>query len=59
MRERDQIIEEKERTERQLEESGRVIAQFQGRIAELEQLRLAADTTPRRGQLYMIGQSGS
>ena len=47
MRERDQVIEEKERTERQLEESGRVIAQFQGRIAELEQLKLAADTTPR------------
>ena len=47
MRERDQVIEEKERTERQLEESGRVIAQFQGRIAELEQLKLTADATPR------------
>ena len=52
--EKDQVIEEKKRIERQLghvnqqlEESERVIAQFQERIAELEQLRPAADATPR------------
>jgi phage shock protein A len=54
MREKDQVIEEKKRIERQLgrvnqqlEESEQVIAQFQRQISELEQLRLAADSTPR------------
>jgi serine/threonine protein kinase len=54
MREKDQVVEDKKRIERQLgrvnqqlKESERVIAQFQRRIAELEQLRLAADATPR------------
>ena len=53
MRERDEVIEEKKRIERQLgrvnqqlEESERVIAQFQRQIVELEQLRPATDTTP-------------
>ena len=35
------------RVNQQLEESEQVIAQFQKRIAELEQLRLATDATPR------------
>jgi phage shock protein A len=54
MREKDQVIEEKKRIERQLgrvnqqlEESERVMAQFQRRISELEQLRPATDATPR------------
>ena len=53
MREKDEVIEEKKRIERQLgrvnqqlEESERVIAQFQRQIVELEQLRPATDTTP-------------
>ena len=36
---------EKDRVSQQLEESERVIAQFRGRIAELEQVRPATDTT--------------
>ena len=50
MREKDEVIEEKKRIERQLghvnqqlEESERVIAQFQRQIAELEKLRSATD----------------
>ena len=53
-REKNQAIEERQRLERQLgrvnqqlEESERVIAQFQRRIVELEQLRPATDTTSR------------
>ncbi len=51
-RELTEKIEENDRLERQLghvnqqlEDSGQVIAQFQGRIAELEQLRPATDTS--------------
>jgi serine/threonine protein kinase len=51
MREKDQVIEEKKRIERQLEESETMIAQFQRRIVELEQLRPAADATPRSKEL--------
>ena len=53
-REKSQTIEEKSRLERQLghvnqqlEESEQLIAQFQRQVAELEQLRLAIDTTPK------------
>ena len=49
-REKNQAVERLERqlgrVNQQLEESERVIAQFQRRITELEQLRLATDTTP-------------
>ena len=41
----ERLRREKDRVSRQLEESERVIAQFQGRIAELEQVRPATDTT--------------
>ena len=48
MREKDRVIEEKERCiNQQLEESEQMIAQFQRRILELEQLRPATDTTSR------------
>ena len=53
-REKDRVIEEKERqlgrVNQQLEECEHVIAQFQRRIAELEQLRPATDATPRSKQ---------
>ena len=53
-REKNRVIEEKERQlgrmNQQLEECGQVIAQFQRRIAELEQLRPATDVTPRSKQ---------
>ena len=38
------------RVNQQLEESERVIAQFQRQIAELEQLKPAADATPRSNE---------
>ena len=52
---------EKDRVSRQLEESERVIAQFQGRIAELEQVRPATDTTSssrRRERIKMTWREG-
>ena len=53
-REKNRVIEEKERqlgcVNQQLEECEQVIAQFQRRIAELEQLRPATDATPRSKQ---------
>jgi serine/threonine protein kinase len=45
------------RLERQLEESKRVIAQFQGRISELEQLRPATDATPTSKKQSSSGAS--
>ena len=53
-REKNRVIEEKERqlgrVNQQLEECEQVIAQFQRRITELEQLRPATDATPRSKQ---------
>ena len=52
---------EKDRVSRQPEESERVIAQFQGRIAELEQVRPATDTTSssrRRERIKMTWRKG-
>ena len=52
---------EKDGVSRQLEESERVIAQFQGRIAELEQVRPATDATSssrRRERIKMTWREG-
>ena len=59
--ENEQLRREKDRVSRQLEESERVIAQFQGRIAELEQVRPATDTTSssrRRERIKMTWREG-
>ena len=60
-REKNQVIEEKERqlgrVNQQLEECEQVIAQFQRRIAELEQLRPATDATPRSKQQSSSGRA--
>ena len=61
VREKNQVIAEKERQlgriNQQLEESEQVISQFQRRISELEQLRLATDTTSRSKQQSSSGDS--
>ena len=57
----EQLRREKDRVGRQLEESERVIAQFQGRIAELEQVKPATDTTSssrRREMIKMTWREG-
>ena len=59
--ENEQLRREKDGVSRQLEESERVIAQFQGRIAELEQVRPATDTTSssrRRERIKMTWREG-
>ena len=59
--ENEQLRREKDRVSRQLEESERVIAQFQGKIAELEQVRPTTDTTSssrKRERIKMTWREG-